>query len=104
MAKSMFDPDLLRARFHSLKDEIAAIEAETAPHRARYAEKSAIADKALAEARAIGDQFNGIEKARDLYGKKNEMAAVARALGGRTGAAPEPEAGAVEPAASKKKR
>lgn len=94
MARNMFDPKALRERFRDLTDEVADIEARTAPLREKYNALSEKADGFLVQAREVSDEFMEIEKDEDLYGKKMELAAVARALGGRTG---EPEAAAAAP-------
>jgi uncharacterized coiled-coil DUF342 family protein len=74
----------MRARFQELRDQIAAIEAASGPLRAKrdaiHAEAQKIADKAKPLDRQILSAEAG------LYELKNELAMLARALGGQTAA------------------
>jgi hypothetical protein len=74
--------DLMRQRFHELRDEIAAIESTSAPLREER-------DTILAQAAAIEQQAAPLAaqiKAAEagLYEKKCELAMLSQALGGNT--------------------
>jgi len=77
--------ELMRARFAELRQQIAAIEAVSAPLRAQR-------DAIMAEAQAIADTAKPLDlqilsAEAGLYDAKNEMAMLSRALGGQTAAA-----------------
>ena len=78
----MFDPDTMRARFHELTVKRADVLAVSAPLRAKRDEATAAYEAVV---RPIEAQVRQIEA--PLYGIDQERAVIARALGGKTGAA-----------------
>jgi vacuolar-type H+-ATPase subunit D/Vma8 len=77
--------DLIRARFHELREEIDAIEAVSMPLREKR-------DAIFAKAQAIEDTAKPLDAQildaeAGLYEKKNELAMLSRALGGKTAVA-----------------
>jgi chromosome segregation ATPase len=79
----MFHPDKLRARFHELAAERARVVAAAAPARAEYdalrKEEQAIAERQ----KPVIERMKEIEA--PLHDIGMEMAAIARALNGKTG-------------------
>jgi hypothetical protein len=74
------EPEEMRKRFHDLAREIAAIEGSTEPMRAK---RDKFVNESDAKAKAMAAEYLAIEK--PLVELKNEHAALARALGFRTG-------------------
>jgi hypothetical protein len=81
---SDFSPETMRARFYQLKAQVAAIEAEAKPLRDEY---DKLSQDSAARLKALADRFKPIEA--PLFGMKNELGMLARALGGKTGKPPE---------------
>lgn len=82
-----FSPDALRVRFHALCDQRDAIRKEAAPIRAAYdAKRQEVAAKEQAEITPLVAKLKTIEA--PLFDLDQEIAAVARALGGKTGERP----------------
>jgi hypothetical protein len=76
----MFTPEAMRARFHELKAQREAIKAVSDPIRAER-------DAHVQAARAKEDELTAALKAAEegLFDLDMEMAALARALNGKTG-------------------
>jgi len=73
---------LLRQRFHELRQEVAAIEAASAPLRAQRDAIHGQARAIEATAAPLDDQISAAEAG--LYEKKLALAQLARALDGKT--------------------
>ena len=81
--RGQFHPENMRKRFHELGRKREAIMAKVTPLRAQ---RDKIVQEADAKAKALADQFKKIEKDEGLFDLDMERAALARALGGKTGA------------------
>lgn len=81
-----FDPDSLRARFHELGTQRDAIIGKATPLREK---RDALVNKAREDEKAINDKIREAEAG--LYDLDQERAMIVRALGGKTGAAPDAE-------------
>jgi len=80
--RSQYHPENMRKRFHELSRKREAILARVMPLRE---ERDRIVQEAEAKAKVLVEQFRQIEKDEDLFGIDQERAALARALGGKTG-------------------
>lgn len=92
-----------RDRFHAAKDKVAAIQAKSAPlHEQRNALRVKT-EEAHKNELAVVSQIKSVEE--PLYDLQNEMAAMSRALSGKTGttANPDDEPVAEEPADEEQK-
>lgn len=78
----------VRGLFETLGEQIAEIEARTAPLRAKRDKLAAKAAPIEAEMRDLANEYRKIEQDFDLFALKQEYAALARALGGKTLHAP----------------
>jgi chromosome segregation ATPase len=81
----MFDPDIMRARFHDLAKQRNEIEAKAAPTRQRYHELQAQEQAIKAQLRPVLDELQALEE--PLFKIDQERAILVRALAGRTGEA-----------------
>jgi septal ring factor EnvC (AmiA/AmiB activator) len=81
--KSDFSPDALRARFHDLTAEKAALEKEIAPLQKRRDGLAAKMATIEEDIRPVNEQLK--EARAPLYQIDNELAMLTRALGGQTG-------------------
>lgn len=76
--------------FAKIAADIAAIEAKTAPLRAKRDALAAKAAPIEAEMKKLADEFLKIEREGGLFDLKNEQAALARALGANSMTAEQP--------------
>lgn len=80
------NPDEMRARFHELGAQREAIAAQVKPLREQYDALAAQAGEIHDKQKALAAQFKPMEQ--PLVAIDQERAALARALGGKTGPAP----------------
>lgn len=78
-----------RKLFWGLKEEVEAAEAEIEPLNAALADVAQEEHKLALKRKKIADRKNAIVVGRKLFEKKNELAGLARFLGGSTGKRPE---------------
>jgi len=79
-----FNPEELRARFRTVQMEIAQMRALAAPHRSAYENKrNELMQRERDELDPLKAKMKEVEE--PLYDLQQELAALSRALGGKTG-------------------